>query len=70
MSVPARFNLLPTSPCLDFSAKQYLIELAKGNRAKALTPNMKFNPYIFCSKDTDKLNMKNINNPPMIVASA
>jgi hypothetical protein len=60
----------PPFPLFNFSLKQYLIELAKGNKASALTPNIKFSPYNFCSNETDRLNMKNINKPPIIVASA
>ena len=37
------------------------MEFPNGNKTIALTPNMKFNPYIFCSSDTDKENIKKIN---------
>jgi hypothetical protein len=44
--------------------------IPNGNKTIALTPNMKFNPYIFCSSDTDKENIKKINKPPIIIALA
>jgi hypothetical protein len=46
------------------------MEFPNGNKTIALTPNMKFNPYIFCSRDTDKLKIKKISKPPIIVAFA
>lgn len=73
----AKYTTIPTTPHLNHnladlsrSSIQCLIEFPNGNKTIALTPNMKFNPYIFCSRDTDKLKIKKISNPPIIVAFA
>ena len=76
-NINAKYTTIPTTPHLNQnladlsrSSKQSLIEFPKGNKTIALTPNMKFNPYNFCSRDTDKLKIKKINKPPIIVAFA
>ena len=77
MNMNAKYITIPTTPHLNHnladlsrSSIQCLIEFPNGNRTIALTPNMKFNPYNFCSRDTDKLNIKKISKPPIIVAFA
>ena len=52
----AKYITIPTTPHLNHnlagsirSSKQNLMEFPNGNKTIALTPNMKFNPYIFCS---------------------
>jgi hypothetical protein len=77
MNINAKYITIPTTPHLNHnlagsirSSKQSLMEFPKGNKTIALTPNMKFNPYIFCSRDTDKLKIKKISKPPIIVAFA
>ena len=60
----------PNLADLSRSSIQCLMEFPNGNKTIALTPNMKFNPYIFCSRDTDKLKIKKISKPPIIVAFA
>ena len=73
----AKYITIPTTPHLNHnladlsrSSIQCLMEFPNGNKTIALTPNMKFNPYIFCSRDTDKLKIKKISKPPIIVAFA
>ena len=77
MNINAKYITIPTTPHLNHnladlsrSSIQCLIEFPNGNKTIALTPNMKFNPYIFCSRDTDKLKIKKISKPPIIVAFA
>ena len=77
MNINAKYITIPTTPHLNHnladlsrSSIQCLMEFPNGNKTIALTPNMKFNPYIFCSRDTDKLKIKKINKPPIIVAFA
>ncbi len=77
MNISARYSAIPTTPHLNHnfaalvrSLIQCRTEFPKGNNTMALTPNMKFNPYIFCSSDTDKLKIKKISKPPIIVALA
>ena len=77
MNINAKYITIPTTPHLNHSLAdlsrssiQCLMEFPNGNKTIALTPNMKFNPYIFCSSDTDKLNIKKISKPPIIVAFA
>ena len=77
MNINAKYITIPTTPHLNHSLAdlsrssiQCLMEFPNGNKTIALTPNMKFNPYIFCSRDTDKLNIKKISKPPIIVAFA
>ena len=73
----AKYTAIPNTPHLNHNLAdssrsfiQSLMEFPNGNRTIALTPNMKFNPYIFCSSDTDKLKIKKISKPPIIVAFA
>ena len=77
MNMNAKYITIPTTPHLNHSVadltrlfRQNLMEFPNGNKTIALTPNMKFNPYIFCSRDTDKLKIKKISKPPIIVAFA
>jgi len=77
MNINAKYITIPTTPHLNHnladlsrSSIQCLMEFPNGNKTIALTPNMKFNPYIFCSRDTDKLKIKKISKPPIIVAFA
>ena len=77
MNINAKYITIPTTPHLNHSLAdlsrssiQCLMEFPNGNKTIALTPNMKFNPYIFCSRDTDKLKIKKISKPPIIVAFA
>ena len=77
MNINAKYTTIPTTPHLNHnladlsrSSTQCLIEFPNGNKTIALTPNMKFSPYIFCSRDTDKLKIKKISKPPIIVAFA
>ena len=73
----AKYTTIPITPHLNQTladlrrwSRQNLMEFPKGNKTIALTPNMKFNPYNFCSRDTDKLKIKKISKPPIIVAFA
>jgi hypothetical protein len=77
MNINAKYTTIPTTPYLNHNLAalirsfiQCLMEFPKGNKTIALTPNMKFNPYIFCSSATDKLKLKKISKPPIIVALA
>jgi hypothetical protein len=61
MNMNTKYTTIPTTPHLNHnladlsrSSIQCLMEFPNGNKTIALTPNMKFNPYIFCSSDTDK----------------
>jgi hypothetical protein len=77
MNINTKYITIPATPHLNHnladlsrSSIQCLMEFPNGNKTIALTPNMKFSPYIFCSRDTDKLKIKKINKPPIIVAFA
>jgi len=77
MNMNAKYTTIPSTPHLNHNLAalirsfiQCRMEFPKGNKTIALIPNMKFNPYIFCSSDTDKLKIKKMSKPPIIVALA
>jgi hypothetical protein len=71
MNMNAKYTTIPTTPHLNHnladlsrSSIRCLMEFPKGNKTIALTPNIKFNPYIFCSRVTKLAITKMLDSMP------